>query len=142
MAHLFIRQFGEDEGHVGMAKVILQRLPAHALRLFQTEAQQVPVLLEGHISEIGVGPLEPRLLVLFQRVEVEQMLLADMGEVVRRYPGRHEGNSVVDIGEIMEIRIALSSFPVQYFSTLIVGLSRIQMLAASLFFSHEQSPAS
>jgi hypothetical protein len=54
IAHLFIRQFGEDEGHVGMAKVILQRLPAHALRLFQAEAQQVPVLLESDIPEIGI----------------------------------------------------------------------------------------
>ena len=111
MAHLFIRQFGEDEGHVGMAKVILQRLPAHALRLFQAEAQQILVLLEGQVPEVTVRPLEPRLLVGLQGAEVEQMLLADMGEVEGRYPGRHHWNDVVDIGVIVKIRIGFPIVP-------------------------------
>ena len=125
-----------------MAHVIFQRLISRVFFFPETESQQVLILLIGHAPEIAVGSQEALLLAFLQGTVAEQMLLPDLGEVVRRNPGRNSRDNVVDIGEIMEIRIALSSFPVQYFSTLIVGLSRIQMLAASLFCSHEQSPAS
>ena len=122
--------------------MIFQRFISRVFFFPETEPHQVLILLIGHAPEIAVGSQEALLLAFLQSTVAEQMLFPDLGEIVRRNPGWNSRDNVVDIGEIMEIRIALSSFPVQYFSTLIVGLSRIQMLAGFLFCSHEQSPAS
>ena len=104
---LLLIKLRQNERHIRMRQMILERLKAHRFRLRKPQPQQIMVFFERPLPEIPVHPVELLFLCGVHLAQIEQMLHPDLGEVVRRQRERHIRHGIVLIRKIPEIRINL-----------------------------------
>ena len=71
-----------------MDQMVFQFIIAEGLSGFQPQSQKILVFLKGRAPEISIGSGKPRLLVFIQRVIIKEIFFSDLGEIMRRDPGR------------------------------------------------------